>query len=106
MPGNDSPGRWKNSTHARARTLAATRLATLQLAAEDLDTGARTANAALQTATQVRSARITHSLATLRATAYHRTDQPTMQALIRNINAAIGHDDPADTAAADEALTS
>lgn len=79
--------------YARAHTLAATRLAMLQLATDDPDAGARTARAALQTAAPVRSARVTHSLATLRTIASRHPDQQTTQTLITEIDNAIGADD-------------
>jgi len=94
------------ATHTRAHTLAALRLAALQLAADDPRQGIHTATAALQTAGQVRSARITHSLTTLRTLAAHHPDQPTTQPLVPEITAVIGDGptsaDPVDRAEASE----
>jgi tetratricopeptide (TPR) repeat protein len=78
------------ANHARAHTLAALRLATLQLVADDPDAGTRTARGVLPSATQVRSARITHALTTLRTLAQHHPDQPTTQPLVSEITALIG----------------
>ena len=86
-PGSRHP---RPGHHARARALAALRLATVQLAADDPEQGIHTARAALQTAGQVRSARITHALTTLRTLAVHHPDQPTTQPLVSEITAVIG----------------
>jgi transcriptional regulator with XRE-family HTH domain len=93
------------STHARTRTLAALRLAALQLTTDDPEQGAHTARAALQTAGQVRSARITHSLTTLRTHAQHHPDQPTTHPLVAAITAVIG-DSPTSADAPDRAEAS
>jgi nicotinic acid mononucleotide adenylyltransferase len=81
------------AAHTRGRALAAARLAMLQLIAEDLERGAHSARDALQSATRVRSARLMHSLATLRTIASRHPDQPTMQTLASEITTAIGADD-------------
>jgi transcriptional regulator with XRE-family HTH domain len=78
------------ATHARTRTLAALRLATLQLVADDPEPGAHTVRVVLQTAAQIRSARITHSLTSLRTLAAHHPDQQTTQPLVSEITAVIG----------------
>jgi transcriptional regulator with XRE-family HTH domain len=78
------------ATHTRSRTLAITRLAAVQLAADEPDEGSRAARAALQAATEIRSARVIHALATLRTIATHHPNQPTAQALISEITTAIG----------------
>jgi hypothetical protein len=92
--------------HTRAHALAATRLAVLQLTAGDLDSGACTARAALQSATWVSSARLMHSLAMLRTIANHHPDQPTMQVLVSEIDTAIGTDNTAGSGTSDEARNS
>jgi transcriptional regulator with XRE-family HTH domain len=81
------------ATHTRAHTLAAAHLAMLQLAAGDAEAGIRTVRAAIQSATQVRSARVVHSLATLRTIAARHPDQPTMQTLVSEITTTIGDAD-------------
>jgi transcriptional regulator with XRE-family HTH domain len=78
------------ATHTRARTLAATHLATLQLTTDDPEQGTHTARVALQYATRVRSARVTHGLATLRTIAQRHPDQPAMQTLVSEITTTIG----------------
>lgn len=91
------------ATHTRAHALAATRLAMLQLATDQLDEGIRTARAALQIADQVRSARLTHSLATLRSIAHQHPDQTTTRDLATEITTVIGADNPTDPDDQDQA---
>jgi hypothetical protein len=78
------------TTHTRTRTLAALRLAMLQLVADDPDAGARTAGDALQWAAGVRSARTMQALATLRTIASRHPDQQATQSLASQITTAIG----------------
>jgi hypothetical protein len=78
------------ATHTRARTLAALRLARLQLVADDPEAGVRTAGDALQAAAGVRSARITQALATLGAIARRHPDQQATQSLASQIDTVIG----------------
>jgi hypothetical protein len=80
------------ATHTRAHTLAATRLAILQLNTGQLDTAANTARTALRSAPWLRSARVTHNLATLRTTTNRHRDHPGMQALTSEITTMIGED--------------
>jgi transcriptional regulator with XRE-family HTH domain len=80
------------TTHTRTRTLAALRLAMLQLVADDLDQGSRTVGVALQAATEVRSARITQALATLGTIASGHPDQQATHTLASQITTAIGGD--------------
>jgi hypothetical protein len=68
------------TTHTRAHALAATRLATLQLNADDPDQAAHTIRIALRSAELLRSARVAHGLATLQTAAERHPDQQAAQA--------------------------
>jgi hypothetical protein len=79
------------TTYTRAHALAATRLATLQLNADDPDQAAHTIRIALRSAELLRSARVAHGLATLQTAAERHPDQQAAQALASIIKSASGH---------------
>jgi transcriptional regulator with XRE-family HTH domain len=78
-------------THARARALCLARLADLQLAVGDLDQGVHWARQVLAAASGIRSARLTHAISTIRATATtHHPGQPAIIELVADIGAVNG----------------
>jgi transcriptional regulator with XRE-family HTH domain len=79
------------STHARAHALCVSRLALLNLSTGELDQGAHWARQALRCAERIRSVRLDHDLADLRAAAGAHPDEPSMQELVTELDAATGH---------------
>jgi transcriptional regulator with XRE-family HTH domain len=77
--------------HARARALCLARLATLQLATGEVDQATHWARHALVESAGIRSARVAHAVAAIRATATaHHPDHPAVQELVADLDAAAG----------------
>ena len=81
-------------THARARALCLAQLATLQLTAGDLDQALHWARHTLSEAAGIRSARLAHAIAGIRAAAAGHPDQPALQELIAGFVALISPGGP------------
>jgi hypothetical protein len=80
------------ATHNRALALCTTRLAMLHLRADDPEQAVHWARRALESTTNVYSARLFRDLATIRALAADR-DAPILQELVTDIDALTGSDE-------------
>lgn len=74
--------------HARPRALCLARLAMLHVAAGDLDQGTAYTRLVLQAAAGIRSARLSHAITHIRTAATSHPDQPAIQPLVDEIDAA------------------
>jgi transcriptional regulator with XRE-family HTH domain len=78
-------------THARAHALCTSRLALLDLAADELDQGARWARQALRCSESVHSVRLERDLADIRTAAASHPDDPSMRDLVTELDTAADH---------------